>query len=406
VQVQWDFDADGTFDETTKEPQVTYSFFRKGPVTVKAVVELLNRTQTPYERTIEIVDPPALPFPVSLTTEPKHLISPPPFSMLLTIETAEPIAQVQWDFGDGTKAEGLRVAHTYEKRGDFPVYARVRSMSGQVANLSTVVRVVEPLRLSDLTFDGSPSFNGDRIEGEVPLALNLTPKTTTPFVTFLWEAPDATEVGSVEGSLQAIYRREGTYNITLIGQDLEDHVVRKVIQIFVSAVSPLLTIAMDPETGTAPLLVKFDASESSIPDENPAGFEWDFGDQSQPYFGSARTEHLYSQPGTYLVRLTIRTTSGKDYDATKTVVVRLPNVACIILPSRTSGTIPLGIAFEVSCGAGTPTKYLWDFGDGAQTDQSKPTHVFETAGTYNVTLSLTDSTGRTSTQTVTITARP
>jgi PKD repeat protein len=44
---------------------------------------------------------------------------------------------------------------------------------------------------------------------------------------------------------------------------------------------------------------------------------------------------------------------------------------------------------------GTVTGWSWDFGDGGSADQSNPTHSYAEAGTYSVTLTVTDDEGAT-----------
>ncbi len=405
-EAQWDFDNDGKVDLTTKEPQVTYTFFRLGRTTASVKIILLNNTQVRYERSFEVIEPPTLPFPVKIISEPQYLISPAPFSTLWRLDTKEPIGQVLWDFGDGEKAEGERVAHTFDRQGNFVVDAKIFSRSGSSAQLSTIVQVVEQLNLSDLSFEGSPEVQGNRIEGEVPLALNLRPRTNTPFVQFFWEAPDATEVGSTETNLQAIYRREGTYNITIVAKNAENHVMRQVISVVVKPPSSALTIHMDPETGIAPLPVEFDASETFIPGETITGFQWMFGDQSPTQIGGARIKHTFEQEGTYTVGLTVQTTSGKQFQTSRTIAVRASSFTACVLPSRTSGTAPLGVQFTSSCSTGTVTSRLWDFGDASQSDEVDPIHVFEKPGVYTVTLTLENEAKRKVQETVTITVRP
>jgi hypothetical protein len=96
------------------------------------------------------------------------------------------VKDVIWDFGDGEKAKGDRVGHNFQQRGVFQVKVVVHSQSGAVAQLSKVVRVVETLKLPDLAFDGTPEFGRgqDELRGEVPVSVNLTPRTTLPLVSF------------------------------------------------------------------------------------------------------------------------------------------------------------------------------------------------------------------------------
>lgn len=404
-EVQWDFNADGTIDETTPSLDVSHTFFQPGSVVVRATVALQNNTQATFERSVTVTEPPPLPFPVTLSTEPKILIGTQPFPVLFSIATEEDVAKVEWDFGDGETGEGAKTAHTFETKGSFPVNVKVHSQSGVTALLQSTVRIVDILRLTDLTFEGSPAVAGARIEGEVPLTLDLTPRTATPFIEFSWEAPGATEVGSTETSLQAIYRREGPYTVTLIAQDLEDHVLRMPIVVNVKPASSSLVIVMDPETGLAPLPVKFDASESFIPGETITGFVWNFGDGTPEEFGGASTEHTYLKSGTYSIGLSARTTSGKTHTTRSTLVVREALLRACITPSRIRGQAPLGVDFSSDCTVGSPTSLLWNFGDDAQSDQKNVIHVFEEPGTYDVTLSVEEG-NASDTATVTITALP
>jgi PKD repeat protein len=403
--IEWDFDGDGKTDEKTTATEVTHTYYRLGTVNVSALVSLTNKTQSRLERSVDVTEPAPLPFPVEIRSEPSYLMSPAPFPTLFRVETAEKVAQVQWDFGDGAKAEGARVAHTFEKKGNYPVVAKVSSASGTTAEITVVVRVVDSLNLPDLSFEGTPDVAGGRISEEVPVTLNLKPRTNVPFVKFLWEAPDATEVGSTETILQAIYRREGNYTVTLIAQDSQDRVLRMPISVEVKPAKSSLSIVMNPETGVAPLDVQFDASETFIPGETITGFEWEYGDRSAPQFGGARARHTFNDAGTYVVGLVVRTTSGKEFKTTKTLVVRAPVLSACIEPSRTSGNAPMGVGFGMGCSTGTISKVLWDFGDDSQSDERAPVHVFENPGVFKVQLTVEDAGGRKATGTTTITVR-
>lgn len=408
LSVAWDFDGDGTIDEENGGIQTSYTYLAVGTYTVTAVANLANKTQIQYQRSIDIVEPPALPFPVTLKAEPSNLIGTPPFAALFSIESDEPIYSVQWDFGDGQKAEGRQSTHTFTRNGSYAVVAKVRSESGTVAELSTVVKVVDRLELSDLRFEGTPEVSGTTITGEVPLTLDLTPITAKPFVTFTWEAPNATEVGSTDKRLQAIFRRAGTYTVTLVGQDLENHVLRYPIKVEVKDASQFLTFSMGTTVKNAaqvaPVDITFDASASTV--DGIDGFVWNFGDRTpEKSCRCAIVTHTYESSGTFPVTVKAVTKTGVLQSQPQNIFIGEPELRARILPSRLKGAAPLTIEFDGSSSLGEIAEYLWDFGDNTQNDGPKVEHTFLDPGTYTVKLTVSETDGTIASSTVTITVQ-
>lgn len=416
-QVQWDFDGDGVVDETSTSPTTMHTYYGVGIRTVTAIVVFTTSTQQKLERTIEVTEPPPLPFPVTVTTEPKNLIGPPPLGVLFTITTDEPLKEVVWDFGDKKEERGAdlkRVGHSYSSAGIYSTVVKVRSASGELAEITTLVRVTELLDLSDLRFEGSPAVKNNVVSGEVPLTVQITPKTAQPLIQFSWEVPDDPNIQVADGSLNAVYRREGKYNVTLIAQGPDGSALRQPITINVLPPATQPTITVQPTTGMAPLRVTFDASETYIPPETRiAGFKWLFGDEENNEdggeLGGSLVEHTYLNPGEYSVKLTIVTADGKEFIAERTIIVRKSSLSACILPSRTQVKPGEAVQFESTCTAGTPKTYTWDvrssvspnivLSEGADTSYL---HVFDQIGSYVVTLTITDVENRTSTDTVTI----
>lgn len=59
-----------------------------------------------------------------------------------------------------------------------------------------------------------------------------------------------------------------------------------------------------------------------------------------------------------------------------------------------SGEVPLAVIFTPTINGGVaPYTYAWDFGDGGTSTSSAPTHAYLAAGTYDVTLVVTDANG-------------
>ncbi len=419
-EVQWDF-GDGTKIETTKTTDILHTYYAVGEYKATAQLLLSNNTQATFTRSVLVSEAPPLPFPVTLTTDPKNLIGPAPFGALFQVETQEPVKEVSWNFGDDKEERGatlFRVGHSYDRPGIYPVVTRIRNASGALAEITTIIRVTETLSLPDLSFQGEPGVapNGT-IEGEAPLHIRLTPKTSVPLVSFLWESAD--DLALINGeTVEAVYRKEGNYVLVLIAQNAEGKVMRMTVKVRVKPPSAQPTILVKPDGGVAPLRLMFDASQSFIPEgDKVAGFKWAFGDEafgaSESELGAARVEHTYMNPGDYTVTLKVLLASGKEFTATRKIVVRKPTLRACLTTSRLRVTAGKGVEFDSACTAGAPSSILWDVRYVPQPDvvvaQSalkQYVHVFENTGEYSVTLTVSDQFGNSDTKSVTITVTP
>lgn len=406
LKAKWDFDGDGNADFETDKLTTSYIYHKLGKVNVTVSMTLANQSQSSLQRSIEVVRPPEQPFPITLETEPQTLLGPPPFGVLFSLKTKEPIANATWDFGNQKTSEGLRVAQVYNTVGTYVVNVTARSQSGSVAKLSKVVRVTNPLEIRDLTFEGNVVRNFT-VEGEVPLTVDLTPVTQQPLISFSWDALNAPESEITDKSFHAVYRDEGKYSIDLIGIDPDQNVFRKRLTITALPPQSEVSFSMDPAAPTAPAKVKFDASDTFIPSgEEITGFEWEFGDgdtSGDNKFSGARVDHVFQRPGTYTITLTVRTISGNNYSGKQTLTVRAPLLDACFMPSRKNGKAPLGVKFDASCSTGEFDLWAWDFGDGAQSDVKSPTHVFLKSGEFTVSVTGTTKDGLKSTKSTTIT---
>lgn len=403
LSVAWDFDGDGTIDDATSGIRASFTYLATGSFTARAQVSLANKTQIQYARTFDVAEPAPLPFPVTIKAQPEKLIGTPGFAALFSVDTKEPVYSVDWNFGDGQQAQGERTTHTFSKKGSFAVVAKVRSQSGATAELSTVVKIVDQLDLNDLRFEGSNDVNNNTVTGEAPLTLDLTPLTDKQFVQFSWEAPKATQVGSTDTHLQAIFREPGTYTVTLVAQDSEEHVLRQPITVNVTSPSPVVSFTMTPDSGLSPLSVTFDASDSSIPGEDITGFIWNFGDGTPDQIAGAIVKHTFTAANTYTVSLSARTTTGVRQSATKTLIVRSPGMQARPFASRTTVSVGQKVEFKGDSSIGDITDWIWDFGDKIQNSGAIVEHGYVDPGTYTVTLTVKDKTGKSATSTIPIT---
>ena len=149
--------------------------------------------------------------------------------------------------------------------------------------------------------------------------------------------------------------------------------------------------------------VPFDGSGSSDADGDTITYSWDFGDGSAAGNGQTPT-HTYANAGNYAVILTVTDTKGaQDSDTAAAniypVSENAPPVAIITsVPAADRGTISITTGKTVDFDGSKSydpedqdISYSWAFGDGSSyNDKDPPAHTYGTAGTYTVTLTVTD----------------
>ncbi len=299
-----------------------------------------------------------------------------PLVVTFTDASSGNITSWSWDFGDGSPADpNQNPTHTYTAPGIYTVTLTVTGPDGS-----------DTLTQADLvTVDGPPtaSFGALPTSGQVPLTVAFV-DSSLGATGWLWDFGDGAP-GTTSQNPFHTYSQAGTYTVTLIvtapcGADT----LTLVDMITVTAPPPPVSaFGADPTSGCAPLTVSF--SDSSTGDITE--WSWDFGDGS-PADPNQNPTHTYTQPGVYTVSLTVTGPGGSD-TATLTDLITVdgpPTAAFAATP--VSGQVPLTVAFtDSSTGA---TGWQWDFGDGSPVDTTQnPTHTYDTAGTYTVTLVVT-----------------
>ncbi|WP_230669779.1 PKD domain-containing protein [Methanosarcina barkeri] len=157
--------------------------------------------------------------------------------------------------------------------------------------------------------------------------------------------------------------------------------------------APVAGFSATPTSGNAPLTVNFTDQSTNT----PTSWLWDFGDNSTDT--EQNPSHVYASAGNYTVNLTVANADGSDSEVkTECIVVSEPLSGAPVAnftANVTSGTAPLTVQFtDLSSGDGI-TSWAWDFDSDGTVDsnETNPSHIYNSTGTYTVSLTVTGDGG-------------
>ncbi len=133
-------------------------------------------------------------------------------------------------------------------------------------------------------------------------------------------------------------------------------------------------------------IFQFNAGGNLIPG---ASYSWNFGSNAIPVSSTDQIPSpvYYSAPGTYPVTINAVYNNCPAVPYTDSAVVNISPLANFA-PTVLEGCEPLEVPF-LNFSTGDNNTYAWTFSDASGADVEAPTHVFEHAGTYSVTLRAT-----------------
>ncbi len=263
-----------------------------------------------------------------------------------------------------------------------------------VSALLLITAVLLPVTAEGLQSD----FTAIPLTGQVPLTVTFTNQSTNP-VTYLWYFGDGSSTNLADPVHQYLVAGNYTVSLTVTNATTSD-TTEKEDYIHVYPQPPVAGFTATPTTGPAALPVQF----TDLSTNNPTLWEWDFGDAISINGTVKNPIHTYANPGVYNVTLTATNTGGSD-TLTKIEYITVTPPPPVANFTGDSGCNPCPNFTDTS--TGNPTSWLWNFDDGNTSTLKNPDFCYISPGTYNVTLTVSNSYGSDSTsRMITISAPP
>jgi PKD repeat protein len=275
-----------------------------------------------------------------------------------------------WEFGDGEVSSLFEPVHTYYTAGLFDVTLTV--VRGNCVNKLTYPQYIR-------VDTAHAEFSFTKSQDCIPMTVTFTDLSVNP-VSWFWKFGDG-DTSSVQNPVH-IYTEVPCCYTYLFMTDINGCRDTAVVPYFFMLNADFTTSA---DSGCFPFTVQF--TDHSY---NANNYFWDFGDGTTSTLENPT--HTYSQPGTYdvtLISTSIYTGCVDTMHIPAKIKVKQPEAS--FYSTDLSACAPSIVNFfDQSIDA---ENYLWDFGDGSTSSNANPTHIYNTPGSFTVSLIVSSSLG-------------
>jgi gliding motility-associated-like protein len=360
----WDF-GDGNVQKGSGYQQVTYTYNFAQKPTVGLTVTNSYGCYTSVEKSlVEIKAPLKAAFSVN-----KAVYCDVNESVQFTNNSnGTGTLSYSWDFGDNGTSTDKDPSHVYGKKGTYPAVLKVANSDGCKA-ISDTQQV--NIANFNIDFDGPATVCQD---ADATFKDKSTPGSTGT----IWQA-EGQRFENVGASFTYKFQNPGEATVTLI--NMYGACSASGSKKIVVNPGPIggFTYNADGACGT-PVTIQFSDTSTNI-----ASRKWYFGVN-----GATSTDqqpsYTYNTDGYYTVGLVVTNSNGCSNTINKTLSLFKPYIS--IGSDVFEGCAGLKVNFMTSAADQIET-YKWDFGDGKQSTDKKPQHVFDSIGQFNVVLTYT-----------------
>ena len=324
-----------------------------------------------------------------------------------------------WNFGDGiidtTAGNTSGITHHYAQDGNYSMTMTALNSLYQCSysyqdNVNVFLK-----QHPQLTADKTVVCTSDILN----VTLNNYDLITyyTPNFTMLFQYGDGTPfTGNAQsaypyysnefiGSLSPFEKGEKDLRVITTSINFNCQDTSNFVLLEIKGAKPGFEIIQDHQCLQNPVILK--DTSSVDPGNSISSWLWDFGDGSTLTTGGT-VSHVYAQPGSYPVKLTVQDASGCSATSANDITSNVSVNGPAAMFSSSGNNVSLNTTVNFYNGTNTygslNTIYSWKFSDdGSSSNDYSPSHTYIAAGTFTVTLTSSDPvTGCSSTTSQTI----
>lgn len=368
VTWSWDF-GDG---QTSKEKSPTHTFAEFG--TYRVSLTVTNGTCT-HSSVVSVIVHDESPSFKADTTEACKTIA---INYTALVQKSDYFRSYDWDFGNGSKATGATPKAIYSTAGTFSNQLIITDIYG----CKFPIQKTNYIRINGPTANFTAS-NNNGCKGLTALFRDQSVSDgVNPITKWVWHYGDGlSETATNNGEKQHTYPNANSYTVQLNLTDAAG------CQDSLRIVNLVNTSA--PKAGFTPsdtLTCQGSTTQFANQTTSTQSFTsvWDFGDGNTSTL--ANPSHVYSDTGTYSIRLTIKDAFGCADSVFKPAHVTVKKTSASFTASNYVGNcIPFDVSFTNTSTFFTSS--LWNFGNGTDTI-TNPARTYIVPGNYTVSLTV------------------
>jgi gliding motility-associated-like protein len=301
--------------------------------------------------------------------------TPPSIVHFTNKSTGTGVLSYQWLFGDGNMSVLQNPSNTYNAAGLYSLQLIVKNNVGCIDTLTKKDSIAVGVAKADFTAPDSICQNNafQVFNTSKPASGNLN-----------WNFGNGKS--AVTANPFVIYNTPGIYNISLVADfgSCKDSVVKR-IKILPKVVAAFT--ADKTASCKAPVTVQFSNLTTGA-----TSYKWLFGDSTSSLLQNP--SHTYLNNGSYTVTLIVTNSNGCSDTLQQKQYINLIPADINIQNLPVSGCAPVIFTPTYIVKSVIPViSYVWNFGDGTSSASNIPSHVYNTPGTYSVSLTYTTSDG-------------